>query len=160
MMGALRDYLMRVCIGSILLALLQALLPEGKYQKIMEFAGAIMLLLIVVSPVVNIDASEIFGTVSDYLNQDYKVDLEVVSNNQEQIEQVIIDSCTAYILDKAEMVGADIKVSVRMDVKDNVPYPAGVDLLGVYSDQQKQILSNILEQELGIPKEEQKWRME
>ena len=160
MMQAMRDYLMCVCIGSILLSLLQTLLPEGKYQKVLDFSGSIMLLLIVISPVVNLDASEILGTVSEYLNQDYKVDLEIVSNNQERIEQVIIDSCATYILDKAEMIGADITVVVRLDVKDNVPYPTGVELSGAYNDQQKQILSNILEQELGIPKEEQKWRME
>lgn len=68
--------------------------------------------------------------------------------------EVIKSSCETYILEKAELLGADISVQISLD-EDQMPVSA-VITGRIGSDQQRQ-LQNILTTDLGLPKENQTW---
>lgn len=72
------------------------------------------------------------------------------------IRDIIKDETEAYILDKAEALGADIEVDVTVS-GDYQPIPKTVCIAGSVSPYAKARLENMLEEDLGIGKEGQLW---
>jgi len=62
----------------------------------------------------------------------------------------------SYILDKAHEFGADLEVDVTVS-REDVPVPESVRVRGTVSPHTKLRLQQMIEQDLGIPKEKQLW---
>ena len=65
--------------------------------------------------------------------------------------------CEEYILDKAKAIGMNIQVEVHLNEDMFYPLPVRVMISGRYSPWQKEKLSLILEQDLGVPGNQQEW---
>ena len=76
--------------------------------------------------------------------------------SRQALEVRITAECQAYILDKATGMGASITAEVILDGGE-LPVPERVVLRGTISKENKARLSQILTEELGIPKEAQLW---
>ena len=72
--------------------------------------------------------------------------------SEKQIE-CIIDSCEAYILDKAKVLGGDITAEVSLNA-DLIPVFA---VIHAEDQSAKAQLQAILQEDLGIPMENQQW---
>ena len=75
---------------------------------------------------------------------------------QELDRDIIERRMEAYILDKAQVLGLELRgadVSLRWST-EGVWLPASAELTGPYSE----ALARILESELGVPREKQHWR--
>ncbi len=70
--------------------------------------------------------------------------------------QIIKERTTAYILDKASLYHLDLTVSVSVS-EDELPLPESVVIRGQASPYAKEQLQRMMETELGIPKENQRW---
>jgi len=70
--------------------------------------------------------------------------------------QRIKDQTEAYILNKAASLQAKLQVEVVLS-DDPIPVPVGVKLSGQISPYAKSQLQRLLQQELGIAKENQQW---
>jgi len=85
---------------------------------------------------------------------------EVVSIGKEISYSAWVDiiklKTEAYILDKASDMGADISVSVFVLDSDE-PIPVAVEITGFASPYVRQRIEQILEEDLGIAKENQLW---
>lgn len=68
----------------------------------------------------------------------------------------IMDATRAYILDKAEALGADVTVEVMLD-DSQIPVPCGVRIRGNISPYLREKLGSLIERDLGIPTEAQQW---
>lgn len=62
----------------------------------------------------------------------------------------------AYILEKAKAVNVDLVVEVELS-EDEIPIPAAVSLTGKVAPYAKSVLSDMIAQDLNIPKEKQTW---
>ena len=82
--------------------------------------------------------------------------LEGVDYASQAKARIITQELTAYIQDKASLYGADLTAEITL-TQDTTPIPASVRLTGTWSGYAKNKLETILEQELGIPKENQQW---
>lgn len=156
-MDGLKNYLVAVCAASVLAAFLHTIVPGEKFKRILEFAGGVLLLLVVVSPVVHLEEREIGALFSQYISDSKQLAVNYHTDSREQMDQIITDRCTEYILDKAEMLGMAVSVTVRLDDQAAVSYPIGVTVDGEYTEMQKVQMSKILEQDIGISISEQEW---
>lgn len=84
---------------------------------------------------------------------------EGMTQAKNQLTAVIKESCETYILDKAKSLGADIQADIGLSASD-IPVPETVTLWGSVTQEQKEILQEILIQQMGIQKEDQLWNGE
>ena len=153
-MGALREWLTSVVVVSVLLAVVQTLIPEGTIRKIGTFTGGLILLVTLLQPLLGVE----FEALELRLEQSR----ETVEQRQQELEQagerelaeLIERQTAAYIWDKADALGLDLSAEVRVERgPEGIPLPVSATLTGTYSE----ALSAYLERELGIPRERQVW---
>ena len=153
-MGALREWLTSVVVVSVLLAVVQTLIPEGTVRKIGAFTGGLILLVTLLQPLLGVDFED--------LELRLEQSRETVEQRQQELEQageremaeLIERQTAAYIWDKADALGLDLSAEVRVERgPDGIPLPVSTTLTGTYSE----ALSAYLERELGIPRERQVW---
>ncbi len=156
-MEALRQYLLSVTAAAIVCGIAEKLLAKkGTAAAIGRMMTGIFLALVVISPL---------GTVSIDGLEDFSTDIraqanEAVSAGQAQthsaLAAIIKERTQAYILEKAEAYQVLLDVSVEMS-QEQIPVPLSVRLEGSISPYAKARLQDILEKDLGIPKEKQVW---
>ena len=157
-MNQIREYLLSVCCAALLLSLISALVPKGNVKRYVNFIGSLLIVLAVIVPIKNIDSEDLAKAISEFSFQydDAKSDIEV--KNRELIEQIIMKECAAYILDKAEQIGASVTVELQMSEDMEYPFPVSIVVSGQVSEEKQKILERIIADDLGIPKERQGWK--
>lgn len=156
-MEDIRQYILTVVAASVFCAIVQTLFPEKNTGgTLIRLVCGIFLCFVVVSPVSTIDLGEL-PEVFDEMNADGKEAAATGENMAEESVRTRIKQQTeAYILDKATALGADITVEVTLD-GGSLPVPASIRVFGSVSPDARRELETILEQELGIDKENQLW---
>lgn len=153
----IRKYLLSVAAASLLTSLLPALLPKGKIQKVESFIGSLVLILTILSPVVKLNASSIRKAM-----ESYQIDLQDTQRGIEKksrgaLEELISQRCEEYIWDKAAQMGLQLEIEITVGENSDIPVPVSASMVGVCSQEDQAVLSKILEEELGIPRNKQEW---
>ncbi len=157
LMENLKAYLLGIAAVAMAVSMAAALLREDALKKAVRLAGGMVLVLVVLGPLVrtNLDA---FG---QYLSK-IQMDQDALASGIEVedkalMARIIQDKTEAYILDKAEALGAEVQVTVVMEKGVDYPYPGAVTVEGVLTAAQRSALSADLEQSLAIPRERQEF---
>lgn len=143
-------------------AVVLALTPEGRVRKATELVCALVCIFAVLSPIIKIDFSEYSQSLSRYRTDAERLTAQAEDESENLNRLYIEDKCAAYILDKAKLLGAKIE-SCAVELawsRDGCWYPVSASICGTYTAQQKQMLSDCIEAELGISCAEQKWEGE
>lgn len=153
----IRKYLLSVAAASLLTSFLPALLPKGKIQKVESFIGSLVLILTILSPVVKLNASSIRKAM-----ESYQIDLQDTQRGIEKksrgvLEELISQRCEEYIWDKAAQMGLQLEIEITVGENSDIPVPVSASMVGVCSQEDQAVLSKILEEELGIPRNKQEW---
>ena len=111
---------------------------------------------VILQPVIQVKLSE-FAFSAEHIYQD----AERIANEgskiaEAQIAEIIITQAEAYILDKANSLGLQITVEVELDDSNN-SVPCGAVINGAASPYAKGTLKGYMQEQLGIPKENQIW---
>jgi hypothetical protein len=155
MMGRFSAWIYGIIIASAAASLIMELTPEGRVKWAVKFSCGIMVSLALLSIVTDFD----LGAFSMYMAE-YRGNAEkTVSSAQEEAKAetrfIIEEKTAAYILEKA--VG-DIDVSVKAKwSEDGYWYPIEAEIRGDVEESERDRLSKIMEGELGISAENQKW---
>ena len=159
-MERIQTFFLSVCAASMLVAWAHTITEHTKFRRIVSFSGGLLLLLIVLSPIVRTDQRNLKRMISSavYDVSDPKEGFAV--EDRSQVDQIIMEECREYILDKAEMLGMSVDAIVSLDHTEVVSIPARVRIFGSYSSEQKDALSFILENDLDIPFSNQEWVVE
>ena len=154
MMGAVREWLAAVVTVSLLLSVVQTVIPEGSLRKIAGFTGGLVLLLTLLRPVLGMDLESVSLELEDYRQEIQTRQAELEKEGEDTLSDIIERRTAAYISDKADTLGLSLEVRVRAETgEDGVPVPASAELWGPSSQE----LAAYMEQELGIPRERQVW---
>ena len=98
---------------------------------------------------------------SYYLEDVYKEADWITANAQAEVQQqicnVIKEQTEAYILEKASALNADITVSVKLALDTQYPTPESVHIKGNISPYARRLLSQTIQDDLGIASEDQVW---
>ena len=153
MIAAVRAWLTAVAAVTLLLSVVQQLVPPGSLREIASFAGGLILLAVLLQPLAQLDRADLDLSFQDcrQVVEQQQTDLE--ARRQTELTALIESGTAAYISDKADSMGLALAVRVTAELADGVPVPARVELTGEYSG----TLSRWLETELGIPAERQVW---
>ena len=156
-MDWLREYVISVAAAAIIVGILMNL-TSGKDTSgvLLRLIAGLFLAFTVIRPIAGLDIGNI-GTYFTALSEDGTAAVTEGENLARDAYCSYIKSQTeAYILDKAEGYGAELTVEVYLNEGDKV-VPAGVRLRGNVSPYGKACLQNMMEEELGILKENQLW---
>ena len=156
-MGALREWLTSVVVVSVLLAVVQTLIPEGTVRKIGAFTGGLILLVTLLQPLLGVDFEDLELRLEQSRETVEQRQQELEQAGERELAELIERQTAAYIWDKADALGLDLSAEVRVERgPDGIPLPVSATLTGTYSE----ALSAYLERELGIPRERQVWHEE
>ena len=156
-MEALGQYVISVVTASIICGILLTLSPKGMLQQGMKLLCGLFLTFSVLHPVMNLDleywlsqltgAYDLEGKSVAALGTEYAV---------ASISERIKEETEAYILDKAASLGVTLRVDV--EVSSEEPFlPVSVTLWGAVSSYVREQLQEIITNDLGISKENQRW---
>lgn len=159
-MEKLGQDLLAIAAVGILVSLLQAVAPGEQGKRAVKLAGSLLLLLVVLAPLPGLGEKGLSQLVTAAVEELRQTGGGVSAEGENQIAAGITRRCTAYIWDKATELGMSVEAEVQLTREDGWPYPAGAVLRGTWTEQQRQALAELLEQELGIPMEEQEWKHE
>ena len=156
MMDGVRQWLLGIACTAMLLALAQAIAPEGGAKKACKLAGGLALLLAAVGPVLKLDDGAVARAAAEY-QRSVERRQDALTEQTDLFYQTIIEEETAaYISDKAEALGMNCAAEVTYYYgPDGEVRPEAVVVRGEFTEDQRVKLSRALEGELGIPAQRQ-----
>ena len=153
----LRTYLLSILSAALITAFINKLMGEkGTLSALTKLIGGLFLTFTLIGPVANINLSGFTNWTQDYQRDAQKMVTEGQSQTKNALAQLISQRTQAYILDKAQALNTALEVEVTLS-DDEIPIPVKVRLAGKVSPYAKGRLQAMLEEELGIEKENQIW---
>ena len=157
MMGFVRSWLLGVTAAALVLALAEALAPEGSVKKVCRLAGGMALLLAAAGPVLEaLDGNLLAGAVEGWRDRSQRYERELEENNERLYLAIIEEETAAYVMDKARELGFECAAEVTCGYDENgVPCPWEFAARGQWTPEQRARLERLLEEELGVPAQRQ-----
>ena len=154
MMAAAKEWLTAVVTVTLLLSVVQTLMPEGTLRKIAGFTGGLLLLAVLLRPATEIDLSGLDTGMEDWARAIGERQAELTDAQEEALSSGIAERTASYISDKADALGLEVKVRVETAPGEaGVSLPVKAEVTGPYSQE----LADFMTRELGIPAERQVW---
>ncbi len=149
----------QLCALSILGGVALSLTPEGSGRRVMSFVCSLAMLSCVLGGIKTLDWDTYSMEISRYREREQAF-LEQSGEIRDDLDRRVIEAeCRAYVLEQAVRLGTLVQdASVRVEWSTEglwVPYAATV--YGDLTEQEKGRLAQLLETELGIPRERQEW---
>ena len=149
-----RQYVLSLIICSLSCWIISQIVSDSMHKELMHLVSGTILAIMILYPLSGIDLKAIlYDRIPNIaMSTQFIEDGKTIAADAKA--EYIKASCEAYILDKAEILGAVIEAEVALD-DDMIPCYAIItgDIDSVVQNQ----LQNILAADLGIPKENQKW---
>ena len=148
---------MSVLSAGILVCICSSLFDsKSTVGALIRVIGGLLLSFAILSPVMNWNFEAVISFAETFESTG-NLAAETGSNlAAEEAGHIIREELSAYILDKAAELQADLRVDILLS-NESVPTPESVTLIGTVTPYAKVKLQKILEEELGIPKERQIW---
>ena len=139
---------------TLLLSVVQTLIPKGSLREIASFVGGLLLLAVLLRPLGSVDLSAVSLDLAPYRQTVEQRQAELEQEGQKELIGLIEAELGSYIWDKAADLGLTLQVQVTVEPDGSgVPATVSVELTGPRSE----ALSQWLETELGVPAERQVW---
>lgn len=154
----LQQYLLCVSSAAIICCLIKTIIaPEGAPSKLIKTITGLFLAVSILVPWKQFD----LGNIADF-TQEFSVEANAaaaagVSLAHDGTRKIIKEQTEAYILKQAALLGLTIQVNVSIS-QTELSVPDSVQLIGSASPYAKEKLSQVISQDLGIPKEQQIWQ--
>lgn len=151
-----------LCAVSLLCGAALSILPEGGVKRVAEILCTASLILAVVSPIKELDM-DAYALESARLHE---METSLARQSQEaneRLNRVVIErEYEAYIMDKASELGAnDIKADVEVQWSiEGFWIPYGAELSSNCGSETRERLAQLVQSDLGIPYERQRWNSE
>lgn len=156
----MKQYFLSICAAALLCYLWQALTPDGAGKKRSWLIGSLILVLVILSPLIALDADDLFESFTDYEAETDDLQKEAADQTRSAMETIISERCTEYILEQAEKFeNVSLQISFTFALQNGLPTPVGVQITGRCTAHTQQLLQQILEDDLGIPMERQVWNI-
>lgn len=154
---AIREYLISVTAAAIISSCITAFFENaGSISKLIKVLCGIFVSLAVIRPIAGLDISAFQPQISAFSDSAEQIVSAAQEDSAQQQRNVIKEQAEAYVYNKATALGS--KVSVCISLCDSPPYqPESIEISGQLSPFAKSQLSTIIQTDLGIPSEAQKW---
>ena len=117
----------------------------------------VILAITIISPVLKINLSD-FRNYFDGVAAEANILIESgTSNGTEELREVISSKLCAYVLEKADLYDCNISTMEVVLSEEQIPVPIALQVSGRFSPYARSKLSEEIESNLGISKENQQW---
>lgn len=156
-MDRIRSYLLSVIVAALICGILSAIpTKNAALRSIQKILCGIFMSVSLISPLTGLRLPDLEQYLYVYQADAADAVLLGQAMTMESTAQFIKEQTATYILDKAKTLGVSLDVSVTLS--EEVPQaPCAVTLTGMVSPYAKQRLTEMIEQELQIKKEDQHW---
>ena len=156
-MSDIGQYVYSVIVAAIFVSVLLIVAPEkGALRSMIGLAAGIFLVIAVLSPFVGLKTNELQNYFEDIDADAADIINDARLRTDEEIARVIKAETEAYISSKALEFGADVQVEIA--IKQESPYtPESITIIGAVAPLMKQRLGSVLETDIGLSEESQKW---
>lgn len=156
-MDWIKQYLITVISVTVIAALLMQLLGKSsKYSPIMRIILGIFLTITVLHPFSDL----LIGDINEYIsNFEFSAEHAIADGtawSYSQRRSFITEQAESYIFDKATSLGLTLSAEIQLS-ESEPPTPDAVILHGDADPYSRQCLQQFIQNDLGIPKEAQKW---
>lgn len=153
-MEALRQYVLSVVTAAMVCGIITGLFHSGGGKQVVKLICGLFLAYTVLAPIARGNFSEL--SVFSLGFGDEAAEAAAMGENlaRDSMAEIIKSKTVAYILDKAADLQAEVTVEVSVN-EENVPN--SVTVSGAVSPYARRQLQTIIESDLGIAKENQKW---
>lgn len=156
-MDQIAAYILRVCCSALIAGVLLTIGGDGPGGKVRRLICGLFMTFVVISPLKQIHLDEIWELPEEAYREGQDISAAAQEEAMEEICSIIIQRTRAYILDEAGSLDARIEVTA-ISLDPDTLEPAGVELTGQLSPYDRSILSDYMEDTLGIEKEAQVWK--
>ena len=154
MMDWMRNWIIGVTCASILLSAMQTLMPSGGVKKAGRIAGGLLLLLAVAAPLMELDVRALALSLTEFRMEQSGSSALLELENKRLVKEIIAEQTAAYISDKARELEIECGVEVTYEFGENgTAYPVSVILVGNLSPDQREKLSEFIQINLAVSKE-------
>ena len=152
MMEHVRQWLSSIVVVSLLLSVVQSLVPKGSLRRVASFLSGLVLLAVLLEPLPKLDLEGL--ELRGLQEETEKVRRQLEAEQETALKAGIAEQTEAYISDKAAALGLTVQAQVETRTgEDGVPLPWSADMEGGYAEE----LAQWIEAELDIPRERQVW---
>lgn len=156
MTETVRQWLLGVACTALVMAVADSLAPDGSVKKVCRLAGGLALLLAAVSPLLRLEVGALADALEGYRAQVQRYEKTLEEQNNLFYQTIIEESTAAYIVDKAKEMGISCQAEVTFSYdEDGVPCPWEVTARGDWTDETREALARLLEDDLGVPTQRQ-----
>lgn len=157
-MAQLGKYILSVTAAAIIVGILTSLLDKKSGSAaLMKLIAGLFLTFTAIAPIAKLDLSGLSSFVSGFESDGYAASADGEKLARGAMGDIIKNETEAYIMNKAKTYRAELTVEVTLGQTDGIPVPAGVTVAGHVSPYAKAQLQQVMEEELGISKENQRW---
>lgn len=149
-MGPLREWLLAVLAASFLVAVAQAVMPEGAVKGVGRLICGLLLFLAVARPVLGLQYNTLSALLRDTAGQLAEDQAALEETGNQWTEAIIVQETAAYIEDKRSELGLDCQTEVTWDWSGTVPEPSAVTVTGNLTEAQRQAWTERLTEDLGL----------
>lgn len=152
----MKNYVISIVACAIICSIACSLFDsKGSTGKMIKILTGILMTATILIPLKNFDSYKISGYFNFASMEANEYVEEGKKDFRNNVNDIIKSQTEAYILDKANSMELDISVEVELSDENSVP--CGIRVTGSVAPYEKNILSDYIEETLGIPKENQKW---
>lgn len=153
----MRAWITHIAAASLLAAMAMALTPKGRVRQVTRLVCGLVCALAVAGPLAKLDMSSLAADAARYEQQAGQI-VGRAQEEEKMLERTYIEEqCQAYIWGKADERGValdGLSLTAQWDEQTLTWYPWEVALDAPFDGG----LSAIIETQLGIPAERQRWR--
>ena len=151
------EYLVSVTAAAIIAAIVRKISGKNGAWKAARLGAGLLVLLAAFGPVLEGDPMDALTDLVKRTCSDPLSTMELDLRSNALMETLIKEEAETYILDKALEMGVRVTAEVETKLEKGYPIPYGVSLRGDVQPREKQKLTEIIAEDLGIPEERQGW---
>ena len=155
-MGIVRPYVITIVGIAVLSAILEQFVTQSATKNIIRMLCGVLMTLTLLTPLTKRGVVQFSDILSAYSLDAQEVSAEGETYFNEELSRIIKVNSEAYILDKAKQMGAQLQVNISCSGEDP-PKPCQIEISGNVSPYVRNQLQIVIEEELGITKENQIW---
>ncbi len=154
-MEAVRQWLLSVTAAALVLALAEALAPEGGAKRVCRLAGGLALVLAAAGPVAGLlDGGAAGQAVQSWREEAGRYERELEEGRDLFYLTIIEEETAAYIVDKAAQLGAACSARTECRRDGGLYLPQRVEVTGAVPPPLQSELVQIIVRDLGVPEEQ------
>ena len=155
-MTAIKAYLLRLILCGFLNALAAALIRGRKGARTVALCGGCLLILTALRPLLQVDLSRLPDLVTGMTYSQRQQ--AAAERNDALLRELVEEQTSQWIEARAAELDLHVECTVAAEPGEGGSFiPASVELVGVWTEGQRQSLSRLLAEQLEIPPERQRW---